>query len=400
MAVPINIPKLGMTMKEAKITEWKAKEGDWVEKGNIVLAIETEKVSWEVEAVASGFLHVIMDVGQKAEVGAVVGYLAESEEELQKLQKESPPIAVEEGAPEIGTTTAAAASAATRKAKSPPASPLARRVAEELGVELSLVEGTGPGGRITKADVVKHHEAGPPPPVLEKAAESVTAIPFTGMRKSIAENMHASLLNTAQLTVFAEADVTEMVRFRELVREQHKNDESIQVSYTDIIILAVSRVLKRIPMMNSTLVGEQILLHHDVNVGIAVSVPEGLMVPVLRNAEKKGLLEISREAKELVQKARQGTLTVDEVTGGTFTITNVSMFEVDGVTPILRSPETGILGIGRIKDKPAVHNGEIRIRSMSFLSLTFDHRVLDGAGASDFLQTVTLYISHPSLIST
>jgi pyruvate dehydrogenase E2 component (dihydrolipoamide acetyltransferase) len=148
------------------------------------------------------------------------------------------------------------------------------------------------------------------------------------------------------------------------------------------------------------LVGDEILFHHAVNMGIAVALPDGLIVPVLRDADKKGLLEIAKEARELARKARGGDLTVDEVTGGTFTITNLSMFEVDGFTPILRSPETGILGVGRVKEKPAVYNGEITIRPMMFLSLTFDHRVVDGAPAAEFLETVARYLQQPTLALT
>jgi pyruvate dehydrogenase E2 component (dihydrolipoamide acetyltransferase) len=218
------------------------------------------------------------------------------------------------------------------------------------------------------------------------------------MRKTIADNMYASLQNTAQLTVFTEVDVTEMVRFRDLVQEEYKKDETVKVSFNDIVILATSRALKRFPMMNSALIGDEILLYDAVNMGIAVSLHEGLIVPVLRDADKKGLLQIARESRELAQKARDGTLTVDDVTGGTFTISNVSMLEVDGFTPILRPPETGILGVGRVKEKPVVYEGEIAIRSMMFLSLTFDHRVLDGTPAMAFLETVARYLQHPALI--
>ena len=174
--------------------------------------------------------------------------------------------------------------------------------------------------------------------------------------------------------------------------------KSVRVSYNDIIILAVSRALKRFPIMNSTLVGDEILLHDSVNMGIAVALKEGLIVPVLRDADKKGLLQIAKETRILAVKAREGNLGVDEVTGGTFTITNVSMFQVDGFTPILKPPETGILGIGRVKEKPAVYEGEIAIRSMMFLSLTFDHRIVDGAPANAFLETAGRYLQHPNLI--
>jgi len=318
------------------------------------------------------------------------------------------------------------------------ATPAARRMTKELGLDLAKVPGSGPDGRVSEADVATYHEEGSPSPkitpfaeemakqagidistitgtgddgkiiaedverVLSQrvSAEPVRSIPFTGMRKSVAENMHASLHNTAQLTMFTEVDVTEMVRFRNMVREEYKKDESVRISYNDIIILATVRALTRHPMLNSTLVGDEILLHDSVHMGIAVALSEGLIVPVLRDADKKGLLEIANGTRELARKAREGTLAIDEVTEGTFTISNLSMFQVDGVTPILKPPETGILGVGRIKEKPAVYNGEIAIRSMMFLNLTFDHQVVDGAPAGEFLNTVARYLENPYLIMT
>ena len=441
MAVPIHVPKLGMTMKEGLIVEWRAKEGDRIEKKGIVLVIETEKITYEVEAPGSGFLHILLDKGNKADVGAVIGMLAGTEEELKQVQDEHPVGAVAKTAeaPKPAPAQAPPKGRPPEQKPASPSSPAARRLAKELGVDLTWVEGTGPGGRIKEADVRRAHKEGPPLPkitplamemarqeglditeiqgtgeggkitrkdversmaagIKEETPAPPTSIPFTGMRRAIAENMRSSLQNSAQLTTFVEVDVTEMVRFRDRVREEYKKDDSVRVSYNDIIILAVSRALKRFPIMNSTLSGDEILLYDTVNMGIAVALPEGLIVPVLREADKKGLLEIAREARELAKKTREGRLSVDEVTGGTFTITNVSMFEVDGVTPILKPPETGILGVGRVKEKPAVHDGRIAIRSMMFLSLTIDHQVVDGAPASAFLQTVSRYLEQPYLI--
>ena len=325
------------------------------------------------------------------------------------------------------------------------ASPAARRLAKELGVELSDVPGSGPDGRVAEGDVRKYHEEGPPPPKItpvaaemahqagldisqikgtgeggkitkedvlraqgkgdveaeEAPAEepgAVTAIPYAGMRRAIAANMYNSLHNTAQLTTFTEVDMTEALNWLNTVRAEYAKDDSVRVSINDIIIMAVSRALKRFPIMNSNLVGDEILTFDDVNMGIAVALPEGLIVPVLPKADKKNLLTIAREARVLAKKAREGGLGVEEVTGGTFTITNVSMFQVDGFTPILKPPETGILGVGRIRKKPAVVDDQIVIRSMMFLSLTFDHQVADGAPANHFLETVGRYLENPYLI--
>ena len=428
MAINVTMPKWGLTMREGKVTRWYKNEGDPVHKGEDLFEAETEKITNKVESPGSGTLfQIVVPVGTTVPVGTMLAVIAEPGERPERIE------GIQVGEATHGAGASAEDRAAAEKPgekKFVPSSPAARRVAKELGIDLGLVQGSGPDGRITEADVRRYHEEGPPAPKItplaeemakqegldistitgtgeggkitredvERALERRTSIPLTGMRKTIADNMYASLQNTAQVTVFTEVDVTEMIRFRDLVQEEHKKDETVRISFNDIVILATSRALKRFPMMNSALIGDEILLHDAVNMGIAVSLPDGLIVPVLHDADKKGLLQIADESRELAQKAREGTLTVDDVTGGTFTISNVSMLEVDGFTPILRPPETGILGVGRVKEKPVVYDGEIAIRSMMFLSLTFDHRVLDGTPAMAFLETVARYLQHPTLI--
>jgi pyruvate dehydrogenase E2 component (dihydrolipoamide acetyltransferase) len=433
------MPKWGLTMKQGKITKWFKEEGDSVQQGEEIFEVETEKITNKVEAAASGILfQIVVPAGTTVPVGSIVAVIAERGEQPERIEGLQMGEVVE-AAPSAGGPVAVPPERPVEK-RFVLATPAARRLAKELEMDLSLVPGTGPGGRITESDVSKYHEEGPPPPKItplanemarqagldvssisgtgdggkitkedvERAmevrgmaeAEPGQSIPFTGMRKAIAENMHASLQNTAQLTLFSEVDLTEMAGFLGSIREEHKNDETVKVSYNDIIILITSRVLKRFPAMNSTLVGEEILIHDAVNMGVAVALPEGLIVPVLHEAHKKELLQIAKEGRELAKKAREGTLTVDEVTGGTFTLTNLSMFEVDGFTPILRPPETGILGVGRVKEKPAVYEGEISIRPMMFVSLTFDHRVVDGAPAAEFLQNLARCLEHPTLVMT
>jgi pyruvate dehydrogenase E2 component (dihydrolipoamide acetyltransferase) len=433
------MPKWGLTMKQGKITKWFKEEGDSVQQGEEIFEVETEKITNKVEAAASGILfQIVVPAGTTVPVGSIVAVIAEPGEQPERIE------GLRMG--EVVETAPSASGPAAGPPKRPVekrfvlATPAARRLAKELEMDLSLVPGTGPGGRITESDVSKYHEEGPPPAKITPLANEMArqagldvssisgtgeggkitkedveramevrgmaeaqpgqSIPFTGMRKAIAENMHASLQNTAQLTLFSEVDLTEMAGFLGSIREEHKNDETVKVSYNDIIILITSRVLKRFPAMNSTLVGEEILIHDVVNMGIAVALPEGLIVPVLHEVHKKELLQIAKEGRELAKKAREGTLTVDEVTGGTFTLTNLSMFEVDGFTPILRPPETGILGVGRVKEKPAVYKGKIAIRPMMFVSLTFDHRVVDGAPAAEFLQDLARCLEQPTLVMT
>lgn len=448
MAVRITMPKWGMTMREGKITKWFKKEGDSVTKGEPLFEVETEKITNKVESTASGVLFQIMvPAGEIAAVGAVIAVIAEPGEQPPLTEK----LPDEQAGAKVPIHTEAAKEKSTDQSAKAfvPASPAAKRLSRELGIDLSLVTGSGPGGRVIESDVANYKAASREPTRItplaleiarqkgldisgvkgtgdrgkitredvEKAFKLAKAeitpeeespiakeepqyrsIPYSGMRRSIGDNMISSLRTSAQLTAFAEIDVTEMVAFLDLVREEFRKDESVRISYNDIIILAVSRALKRHPMMNSLLIGDEILEYDSVNLGIAVALEQGLIVPVLREADKKGLLEIAREARNLATRAREGKLTVEEVTGGTFTISNTSMFEVDGFTPILRPPETGILGVGRIKRKPAEHNGEIVLRNLMTISLTYDHRVVDGVPAHRFLETVGKYLQHPTLM--
>jgi pyruvate dehydrogenase E2 component (dihydrolipoamide acetyltransferase) len=435
------MPKMGMTMKVGKVSKWYKNEGDSVEKGETLFEVETEKITNKIEAPDSGLLfQVVVPAGETVPVGTILAVISQNGEQpprIEGIQLGD----VEEMQGAAATPQTAEATPEPQEKKRVLSTPSARRLAKELGVDLSLVTGSGPKGKIKEADVRTFHEQGPPAPKITPLAAEIArqegldistitgtgengkitkedvrhalaaskaapetqptearTIPFEGMRKAIADNMHASLQNAAQLTTFTEVDVTEMVRFRDVMRAEFAGDDSVKISYNDIIVMATARALMRHPIMNSTLVGEEILLHETVHMGIAVALPEGLIVPKLRNAEKKSLLEIAKEVRELAQKAREGALAVEEVTDGTFTISNVSMLDMDGFTPVLNPPETGILGVGRVIEKPAVFNGEIAVRHMMTLSLTFDHRVVDGAPAMTFLKDLARYLRQPMLI--
>lgn len=442
MSVTVCMPRWGLTMKQGLISKWLKNEGDRVEKGDDLFEVETEKVTNVVEAYASGILfQIVVPAGTKVEVGTIVAVIADPGEKPERIEgiQKGEVVEAEAAPPKAAAAKSAAGEAKPERKAFAPSSPAARRLAKELGVDITNVRGSGPGGRVVEADVQKYHEEGPPAPkatplaaemarqegldlstiagtgdggkitredvqkalkAREAPAEALPpkSIPFTGMRKAVADNMFASLQGSAQLTQFTDIDAAELIRFRDEVREEYAHDETVKISLNDLIVMAVSRALKRFPLMNSTLVGDEILLHDSAHVGVAVALKEGLIVPVLRDADRKGLLRIAREIRELAQKAREGKLSVDEVTGGTFTVTNLGMFRVDGFTPILRPPESGILGVGRVVEKPAVFKGEICVRPLMTLSLTFDHRVVDGAPAAEFLQTLARYLEKPSLI--
>lgn len=441
MSVYVTMPKLGMTMKTGKLSKWYKQEGDQIVQGEDLFEVETEKITNKVEASAAGVLYqIVVQQGDVVAVGTIVGVIAQAGEKPERIE------GLQAG--EVSEVEPAAARAPSKAEAERPveraellATPAAKRLAKELGVDLAYVKGSGPEGRIKEIDVTQYHEqVGKKPkitPLAEEIArkagldlstitgtgeggkitkedveralqekkpagvkekEKVKIIPMAGIRKAIADNMHASLRNTAQLTLASEVDVTETQRFLELVRQQYKRDESVKVSLNDILILAASRALKRFPIMNSTQVGEEIFLYDSVGMGIAVAIPEGLVVPVLRDADSKGLLQIAAEARILIGKARSNALSMEDVTGGTFTISNMSSSCVDNFTPVLRSPETGILGVGRVMKKPVVFEDQVVIRSMMGLSLTFDHRVVDGAPAGEFFTLLCRCLEEPTLI--
>ena len=440
MSVNVTMPKLGLTMKTGKVSKWSKNEGDQVQKGEDLFEVETEKITNKVEAPASGVLfQIVVPAGSTVPVGAILAIIAEPGEQPQRIEG-GPAGEAAAPAPKSAAAGPAASAEKPKPAGEIIATPSAKRLARELGVDLAFVKGTGPGGRIKEEDVTRYDEesrkkpkitplaeeiarnAGldistivgtgeggkitredveralePPKPAAVEAALPKT-IPMTGMRKAIADNMQASLQNAAQLTLMTEVDVTETLRLVQTVRDMYKSDAAVKISLNDVLILATSRVLKRFPIMNSTQVGDEIILHDSVGMGVAVALKEGLIVPVLADADKKNLLEIAREARALAGAARNGTLTIEQLTGGTFTISNMSASNVDNFTPILKPPETGILGVGRPKEKPVVLNGQVVIRTMMGLSLTIDHRVVDGAPASEFLQALSRAIEQPTLI--
>lgn len=419
MAGNIAIPKLGMSMREATLIEWLFNEGEQVNEGQTVLIIETEKTKWEVEALGSGLLHIAIETDTTQPVGQVVGFLAENPDELETLQKDTgapPAVAVEETEkPEAAPAASSAPSSGGEKRVR--VSPVAKRMAQEQGIDLASVAGSGPGGRIVKEDIEKAIEnkgkapaapsAGQAPAAREYDGKKVKAsIPIkSGMRKAIAEHMQRSLAISAQLTLTGEIDMTEIMRLR---AEFLKQEETLQtrITYTDIFVLAITRALQDNPGVNSSLAEDEIIVWEDINIGIAVALEGdeylggGLIVPVLKNADKLSLAEISRAAKPLIAKAREGKLMPDDVSGGTFTLTNLGVAGggYGFGTPIINQPESAILATGAISDRPVVRDGEIVIRPIMACSLTFDHRVVDGYPASVFLSRLTELLENPLLL--
>ena len=421
MATRIVMPKLMMTVSEGTVTRWVKGQGERVEKGETLMTIMTEKIEYEMQAPESGIVHVIVPEGQTVPYGTTIGWLLAPGEAVPAFTEEKV-VRMSSVVDEVAQTESmmkkpqpASAPAATVAAPTPApapvapagpvkASPAAKRLASELGVDLSKVRGSGPDGRIVEDDIKKAAEAkkAAPAAATPAAPAAAPAAPpkvakFSGVRKIIADRMMASIHGSAQLTNAVEIDVTDLVKLRNQLVEEWK-DKGVRPTYTDIIIKGSAKALGEYQRVNANVVGDEIHYRQDINVGMATALPEGLIVPLIRNTDKKSLLEIAKLTKVQAEKARNNKLTAEDITGGTFTVSSLGMYGTDVFTPIINQPEVAILGVGRIVEKPVIYNGDICKRSMMWLSLTYDHRVVDGAVAAEFLRRMKDLLEKPHLI--
>jgi len=406
MAIEITVPKLGLTMEEATLVSWKAAAGDMVKKEQIVLVLETDKVTFEMPSPGDGLLHPVAAPGSRIEVSQVVGYLAVDKAELAKLAAQHP--AAETGAPAAAAAAAsrpvagaagqtAAPAAAGGRVK---ASPVARVMAQAHGIDLGLIAGTGPGGRVVRADVLKAIEKGVPAKAASAPAAAagellsvVQEIPIAGVRKVIFRNMHLSLATQAQLTLHTEASAAAIMRLRSRL-----NAAGAKVSYNAVLVKVIAQALKQHPLVNASVEGEVIKVWRQVHVGVAMDLGRGLIVPKVRNADSKSIREISADIDRLAEAAKAGSLALDDLTLGTFTLTNLGAWDIDDFTPIVNHPESAILGAGRIVEKPVARDGQVVIEPRMALSLSFDHRIIDGAPGAAFLKTIKDTIEEPALM--
>ena len=387
MATEIMLPQWGMEMQDGTIVKWLKNEGDPVVEGEPLVEIETAKLTSEVESTASGVLaHILVQVGETVPVRAVLAIVAAPGETVPRPERATP-AAAQTSAVSAATSAEAAARPTVQ------ATPVARRLAKDHGIDLGTVQGTGPNGRITDADLRRIIE-GQPEAATATDVPVTEVVPLTGMRGAIAQNMLKSAQGTASVTLTTEADVTELAQLqRDLVAEWRTH--RIRPLELEFIVKAVASGLKSHPHLNAILVDNEVRVLSEVNVGVAMALPQGLVVPVIRQADQKGLLEIAQAVREVANKSRRGGLSPEETMGGTFTITALGSFDIDAFTPIINPPQVAILGVGRTVEKPVVRDGELTIRSMMYLSLTFDHRALDGAPAAEFLRGVGRSLEAP-----
>jgi pyruvate dehydrogenase E2 component (dihydrolipoamide acetyltransferase) len=369
MATTVVMPRLSLTMKEGTVGKWYKKEGEAVEKGEPIAEIVSEKATYDLEASSSGVIRkILVEEGVDAPVNAVLAVIGTSDETI-------PDMGAETKAPQIP--------AETEGEKRVVASPAAKRLAREHGIELSNVHGSGPEGRIVEDDVTRLIESkgGVQPKVREIA-------PLSGFRKTTAERLSMSFRTAPHSAVVMEVDVSK-------AKALH---ERLQVSYTSLIIKAVATALTEMPIVNSTLEGDRIKIFADVNVGVAIATANGLVVPVIRNADQKTLKDIDAAVLELTEKAQLAKLSREEVTGGTFTVTNLGMYGVDFFIPIINPPEAAILAVGRIAEKLVSVNGKVEVKPVMMLSLSYDHRVIDGAPAAEFLRKIKERLENSSSV--
>ncbi len=411
MATRIDMPQLGLTMEKGTILQWLRAEGDKLEKGQPVVLIQTEKVEYEVETPVAGMLlKVVAKEGEELPVGSLMGILGQPGEDISSLVEGAPaPAATRAESREARAETAEAA-APVIASVAPPVrapgervkiSPVAKKLAQESGIDIATLTGTGPEGRIVREDVERAIAAKSREPRAESREESTAVpevIPLSGIRKVIFDRMGQSSREVARVTLFADADMSEVVRLRQARGAEWERRFGIKPSYSDLIHSAVARALREEPRINCRLDGQGVRVRKEVNLAFGVDLGEGLVAAVIKDADKKSLGDLAKAAKDLAERARSGRLTPDDMADGTFTVTNLGGLGVEYFTPIINPPQAGILGVGKILEKPVVLGGGIHIRSMMTLSLVFDHRLIDGAPAAKFLAKVKELLEQPAWI--
>ncbi len=421
----VEMPKMGDTMEEGKILRWIKQEGDPVNKGESLAEVETDKVNIEIESFASGVLRkILVPEGASAPIGAGIALIGAPDEPLpDSLSGNGSVKASATKEMEKGTTASEGSEQTLREAKgdyrakqtsvhSPTdaggqgrifISPIARRIAEEQQLDYSRVEGTGPNGRIIKLDIEaalaqKQETLAPSTPaqlpILE--ATEATEIPLTAMRRTIAKRLSQSMQTAPHFYVTSVIDTGKLADLRRQINEYaQKEPDPVKVSFNDLIVKAVALALVRMPQVNVSFAEDRLSLKKQVHIGMAVELEQGLIVPVIRNADQRRVLAIARESQRLAELARSGKLRPEDFSGGTFTVSNLGMFDVDSFTAVINPPESAILAVGSITPTPVVVNGQVVVRDRMKVTLSSDHRAIDGATAARFLQEVKRLLEEP-----
>jgi len=391
MSTDVIMPALGFDMTEGLLARWLKNEGDPVEKGQAIAEIETEKATVEIEAAAAGILaRIIVHAGETVPVGTVIGVIAEAGEEVAAVP--APP------APPPPTRPPGAGDGAAPSGARVKASPVARKMAEEAGLDLSRIKGTGPDGRVVERDVKAAIAAGaaPAPSGVPAGPAPGAAVPLNRMRRTIARRMTESKAAAPHFYITVEINMDDAMKMREQLNALAPEEERISVN--DLVVAAAARTLARFPAMNASYRGDNLEMHPQVNIGIVVALDDGLIPPVVRDADKKPLKRIAVESRALAERARTNKLRSDDLGGGTFTVSNLGMFDVDEFIAIINPPEAAILAVGAVTRRPVAVAGEVRIAPLMKTTLSVDHRVADGAQAGRFMQEFKKLLENPATL--
>ena len=461
MAVNITMPKLGLTMETGKIIEWKKQEGEQVQEKEILLVVETEKITYDVESPGTGILHIISPVESEVPVADLIGLIAADKAEYDKVAAEGVPAAVQAApttqvvaapspatAPPAAGTPAAPVRPPGERIKASPLAkrlakekdldislipgtgpegriiekdvlafeetagaaarvkitPVAKKMAEERGLDVSTIQGSGPGGKITKEDV-EHHVATAKPAAAQAPAAAASApaegdrlVKFTGMRRIIAQKMLQSKVEAAQAYMANNCDASAIQSFRKQLLAYAEKKFGVRVTITDIMMKITASAIKAHPVINTRFTEEGDLWLQDIHMGMAMAMKDGLIVPVIWNIDKKSIIEIAKDRVSLIDRGRNGKLTPDDMKGSTFTLSAMGMFGLEEFYAIVNQPENAILAVGAIIDKPWVVDGQIVVRPIMNVGLTYDHRTIDGAKAGQFMQTLKTFIENPMMV--
>ena len=398
MAIEIKIPAIGESITEVTLAGWHVEDGDFVEEGDILADIESDKATVELPAESSGTIKLIAEEGSDLKIGEVIASLEEGEGVPKKKEE-----------PKEESSSAPSAPASQDSSKTVQhASPAASKILAEKGMSAEDIKGTGKDGRVTKADALAA-EAAPKKEAKKEKAQEAAPVQLSGgvsrevrrekmsrLRKTIAKKLTAAKNETAMLTTFNEVDMQPIMDLRKKYQDMFVKKHGYKLGMMSFFTKACTMALAQVPGVNAQIDGEEIVYHDYADVGIAVSSDRGLVVPVLRNAEHMSLAQIEAEIIRLATKARDGKITIDEMSGGTFTITNGGIFGSMLSTPILNSPQSAILGMHNIVQRPWVVDGEIKVRPIMYLALSYDHRIIDGKESVTFLKTVKEYLEDPA----
>jgi len=404
----VKVPSPGESISEVDIASWTVSDGDYVEIDEVIAEIDSDKATLELTATASGTISLKAEEGDTVEVGQIVAEIdtsakapegAKKEEPKQEKPKEDQQNTSEEKASKESTDKEDKSSKETSHAAGHP-SPSAKKLMNENNISSKNISGTGKGGRITKQDVVDAMSAG----ISADSAQGWGGTrdskreKMSSLRRKVAERLVSVKNETAMLTTFNEIDMSEVMALRSRMKERFRETHDVNLGFMSFFTKAVTEALNQFPKVNAMIDGTEIVYHDYADIGIAVSSPKGLMVPVVRNAEQMSLAEIEADIKRLAVKARDGKLSMDEMTGGTFTITNGGVFGSMMSTPIINPPQSAILGMHNIVDRPMAINGEVKIRPIMYVALSYDHRIIDGKESVSFLVKVKEMIENPTKI--